>query len=139
MSNSYYRKPFYTNIPKTPEERKQEQEQKLQEAKLRVEQENVHFLERYHNFVNSFNFLYPDTKHKYVIIKVCAGYGLFPFIYIILKNLTTKKERIFHLNHDTDQWHITKYTCLWDDSKYEILEPLTNKEQMDAIIEELNS
>ena len=139
MSNSYYRKPFYTNIPKTAEERKQEQDQLIQEAKQRVEQQNAHFLERYQDFVDTFNNLYPDIKHKYAIEKVMAGYGLFPLIYIILKNLTSKKETKFHLNHETSQWHITKYTCPWDNSKYEILEPLTTKEQMDVIIEGLNS
>ena len=138
MLNSYFRKPFYTNIPKTAEERKQEQEQKIQEAKLRAEQQNTQFLERYQDFVDTFNCLYPDIKHKYIIEKVMAGYGLYPFIYINLKNLTNKKETKFHLNHETNQWHITRNNCLWDDSKYEILEPLTTKDQMDTILKELN-
>lgn len=136
---NYFRKPFYTNtnIYKTPEERKQTQEQKIQEAKQKIEQQNTHFIERYQDFVNSFNYLYPETKYKYEIFKVMAGYGLYPYIYIILQNLITKKETKFHLNHETDKWHITKNNCLWDDSKYEILEPLTTKEQMDKIIKEL--
>lgn len=124
---------------KTPEQRHQEQEQKRQEAKLRIERENKHFLERYQDFVDTMNCLYPDTINKYDIKPVRAGYGFFPFIYIIMGNLLTNKEKIFHLNQETDKWHNTKNICLWDSGRYEILEPLTTKEQMDEILLELDN
>lgn len=111
-------------------QRQQEENQKQQEAKQKLEQQDKHFLERYNDFVDTFNCLYPDLKHKYAIEKVMAGYGFYNYIHIIMKNFTTKKEKPFHLNHETNQWHIAEQYY----GQFKILEPLTTKEQMDTIL-----
>ena len=120
------------NLTKTQEQSQQEQ---IQIAKQKQEQDKNHFLERYNDFVNTFNALYPDIKNQYAIIKVM--FLDIRFTSILLKNFKTKKEQYIHFNYDTSQWHVTKNNCLWDNTKYEILEPLTTKEQMDTILEYL--
>ncbi|GBF32267.1 hypothetical protein DCCM_0460 [Desulfocucumis palustris] len=136
-SYNYFRKPFYANLEKhkTPEQRQQEENINRQKAKQKQEQDKNHFLERYNDFVNTFNASYPDIKNQYAIIKVM--FLDIRFTSILLKNFKTKKEQYIHFNYDTSQWHVTKNNCLWDNTKYEILEPLTTKEQMDIILANL--